>query len=88
MRTRHSWDGGPGTCFWLIDRGNEGKTKMKRNGTTLTLMLYALVLAVILLSSWIVGKWTDNSNWVTGGLIGFAALVLLVAIVGSRRKAV
>jgi hypothetical protein len=60
---------------------------MTKNPTFLTMVLFGVSLAAILVSTGIVAKWPQASNWVLGGLIGFAAVLLLIAIVGSRNEA-
>ncbi len=60
---------------------------MTKNPTFLTMVLFGLTLAAILVSTGIVARWPQAINWVYGGLIGFAAVLLLVGIVGSRRAA-
>jgi hypothetical protein len=60
---------------------------MTKKQAPLTMVLYALTLAAILMSSWLAWKWPEAINWIIGGLFGFAALLILVAILGARRKA-
>jgi hypothetical protein len=58
---------------------------MTKNRTFLTMVLYAATLAAILVSSWIVTRRPEAISWVLAGLIGFAALLILVALIGSRK---
>lgn len=60
---------------------------MTKNPTFLTMVLFGLIMAAILVSTGIVAKWPAAINWVLGGLIGFAAVLLLIVIVGSRKEA-
>ncbi len=59
---------------------------MTKTGTTLTLTLFAITIAAIIVSSWIAATWPQAVNWVSAGLIGLAALLLVVAFI-ERRKA-
>jgi hypothetical protein len=58
---------------------------MATSRTTLTFVLFLLTLSVILSSSYLAERWPASSYWVTVGLLVFAALLFVVAIIGRRR---